>query len=127
LRHVDDETLLREYRDCRFTVYPSLMEGYGLPIVESLLHGKPCVCGGNGALGEVARGGGCFIVDQAKADALAHGMRRLLLDRELYARLCAEARARKFRLWIDYIEKLLELFQTTTRPQVASGPSLASN
>jgi glycosyltransferase involved in cell wall biosynthesis len=116
LRHVDDETLLREYRDCRFTVYPSLMEGYGLPIVESLLHGKPCVCGGNGALGEVARGGGCFIVDQTNVDALAHGMRRLLLDRELYARLCEEARARKFRSWSDYIEKLLKLFQTMTRP-----------
>jgi glycosyltransferase involved in cell wall biosynthesis len=116
LRHVDDETLLREYRNCRFTVYPSLLEGYGLPIVESLLHGKPCVCGGNGALGEVAQGGGCFIVDQTKVEALAHGMRRLLLDRELYARLCAEARARKFRSWTDYIETLLELFQTTARP-----------
>jgi glycosyltransferase involved in cell wall biosynthesis len=127
LRHVDDETLLREYRNCRFTVYPSLMEGYGLPIVESLLHGKPCVCGGNGALGEVAQGGGCFIVDQAKVDALAHGMRRLLLDSELYARLCEEARGRRFRSWIDYIEKLLELFQTVTRPAVASGPGLASN
>ncbi len=107
LRHVDDKTLLREYRNCRFTVYPSLLEGYGLPIVESLLQGKPCVCGGNGALGEVAHGGGCFIVDQTKVEALAHGMRRLLLDQELYGRLCAEARARKFRSWMDYIDRVL--------------------
>ena len=83
------------------------MEGFGLPIAESLLFGKPCVCGGNGALGEVARGGGCLIVDQSSHDALAHGMKSLLLDRQLYARLCQQARMRKFRCWSDYIDKLL--------------------
>ena len=111
LRHVNDQILLRAYRDCRFTVYPSLMEGYGLPIVESLLHGKPCVCGDNGALGEIARGGGCLIVDQTSTKALAEGIKSLLLDRQLYERLANEARARKFRSWSDYIDKLLAHFK----------------
>ena len=111
LRHVNDRTLLRAYRECRFTVYPSLMEGFGLPIVESLLHGKPCICGDNGALGEVAHGGGCLIVDQTKTDALANGIKTLLQDRQLYLRLCDEARARKFRSWSNYIEKLLTHIQ----------------
>jgi glycosyltransferase involved in cell wall biosynthesis len=108
LRHVDDETLLREYRDCRFTVYPSLMEGYGLPIVESLLHGKPVVCGGNGALGEVAREGGCLIVDQTNVETIAGAIKKLLTDGQLYAQLCDEARSRKFRSWSDYIDRLLK-------------------
>jgi glycosyltransferase involved in cell wall biosynthesis len=107
LRHVDDATLLRAYHDCRFTVYPSLMEGFGLPIAESLWHGKPCICGGNGALGEVARGGGCLIVDQTSEEALAAGMKKLLTDQESYRRLCDEARARTFRTWKDYIDNLL--------------------
>ena len=107
LKHVDDKTLHALYRECAFTVYPSLMEGFGLPIVESLWHGKPCVCGGNGALGEVARGGGCLIVDQTKTDSLADGIRRLLLDPQLYSRLSSEARARKFRSWSDYTERFL--------------------
>jgi len=107
LRHVNDETLHDVYRSCRFTVYPSLFEGFGLPIAESLWHGKPVVCGGNGALGEVAQGGGCLIVDQTNADALAAGMKKLLSDQEAYARLCAEARARKFRSWSEYIDRLL--------------------
>jgi glycosyltransferase involved in cell wall biosynthesis len=111
LRHVDDETLLRGYRHCQFTVYPSLMEGFGLPIAESLAHGKPCVCGGNGALGEVARGGGCLIVDQVHEDTLAAGIKELLTDETTYARLSAEARARKFRSWSDYTQKLLDHFQ----------------
>jgi glycosyltransferase involved in cell wall biosynthesis len=113
LRHVNDQTLSRAYYDCRFTVYPSLMEGFGLPIAESLAHGKPVVCGGNGALGESARGGGCLIVDQTCDDALAAGIRKLLTDQETYARLCSEARARTFRSWSDYTEKLLEHLRVT--------------
>jgi glycosyltransferase involved in cell wall biosynthesis len=107
LKHVDDETLHALYRECAFTVYPSLMEGFGLPIAESLWHGKPCICGGNGALGEVARGGGCLIVDQTSTTALAEGIKTLLLDRQLYSRLSAEALARKFRSWSDYIDKFM--------------------
>jgi glycosyltransferase involved in cell wall biosynthesis len=119
LRHVDDKTLLRQYHDCRFTVYPSLMEGYGLPILESLLHGKPCISGGNGALGEIASGGGCLIVDQTNEEALAAGIKRLLVDQQLYARLCAQARAREFRSWADYIDKFLGYLQTTPRADFA--------
>jgi len=125
LRHVDDERLLRAYRECRFTVYPSLMEGYGLPIVESLLHGKPCVCGDNGALGEVARGGGCLIVDQSSDDSLADGIKQLLQDRELYLRFCREARERRFRTWADYIDKLLGYAER--QPVGSSAACLASN
>jgi len=106
LQHVDDRTLHRAYLSCRFTVYPSRMEGFGLPIAESLWHGKPCVCGGNGALGELARPGGCLIVDQTNAEALAEAMRTLLIDNTSYERLSADARAREFRSWTDYIDKL---------------------
>ena len=113
LKQVNDRLLHDAYQACLFTVYPSVMEGFGLPIAESLLYGKPCICGGNGALGEVARGGGCLIVDQKSADALAEGI-KTLLNKEVYLRLYAEARARKFRSWSDYTEKLLTHLQTTT-------------
>jgi glycosyltransferase involved in cell wall biosynthesis len=96
------------------------MEGFGLPIAESLLHGKPCVCGGNGALGEVARGGGCVIVDQTSVDALADGIKTLLLDRQLYAQLSDEARARKFRSWSDYIEKFMAHLEPAGRVALTS-------
>jgi glycosyltransferase involved in cell wall biosynthesis len=120
LRHVNDEALLRAYRECRFTVYPSLMEGFGLPITESLLHGKPCICGGNGALGEVARGGGCLLVDQTKTDALADGIKTLLLNPQLYSRLCDEARERRFRSWSDYIDRFVTHLR---QPAAAMGGS----
>jgi glycosyltransferase involved in cell wall biosynthesis len=115
LRHVSDQILSGAYRDCRFTIYPSLMEGFGLPILESLLHGKPCACGGNGALGEVARAGGCLIIDQTSEEAIAAGIRKLLIDQETYARLCAEALTRKFRSWSDYTQNLLEHLRLSPR------------
>jgi len=112
LRHVPDEILHRAYRECRFTVYPSLAEGFGLPILESLWYGKPCVCGGNGALGEAALGGGCLIVDQTSVGTIAAGIEKLLNDQETYQRLCREARARTFRSWSDYTDRLLSHLQT---------------
>ncbi len=121
LRHVDDRVLHRAYRDCKFTVYPSLVEGFGLPIAESLWHGKPCICGGNGALGEVAQGGGCLIVDQDRAEALADGMAELLTNPSRYEKLCEEARERRFRSWSDYADRLLahlgSLFGSGSAPQ----------
>jgi glycosyltransferase involved in cell wall biosynthesis len=119
LKQVNDEVLHRAYQACRFTVYPSLMEGFGLPIAESLIHGKPCICGGNGALAEVGQGGGCLIVDQTTIDGLATGIKSLLLDDQLYSRLCAEARARTFRSWPDYTDRLLIHLQTPDQSAIS--------
>lgn len=106
-RHVSDEALRALYRRCRFTVFPSLAEGFGIPIVESLRHGRPCLCGGNGALGELAAGGGCLVVtNQADPHELAEGLRRLLTDDALHARLSAEARDRPFPTWQDYVREV---------------------
>jgi len=116
LKQVNDDVVHRAYQACRFTVYPSLMEGFGLPIAESIVYGKPCVCGGNGALGEVARGGGCLIVDQTNSDALVDGIKSLLSNEELYSRVRAEARARKFSSWSDYTDKLISHLKTQTLP-----------
>lgn len=71
---VSDATLNSLYRDCLFTVFPSMYEGWGLPIGESLGHGKLCVTGDNSSLPEVAGEFGCFIpIDDvdAAADAVA--------------------------------------------------------
>jgi glycosyltransferase involved in cell wall biosynthesis len=62
---VSDQALEAAYRQCAFTVYPSIAEGFGLPVAESLARGKPCLCRTEGALGEVARGGGCLSLGAA--------------------------------------------------------------
>jgi glycosyltransferase involved in cell wall biosynthesis len=105
-KHISDDELAGAYRDCSFTAFPSRLEGFGLPIIESLWHGRPVICGSNGAIGEVAEGGGCHQVDQNSAPQLAAAIRLLLSDSKLYDRLYAEARARTFRTWDDYRREL---------------------
>jgi len=115
-KHISDAELLDCYRKCSFTAYPSLKEGFGLPILESLWHGRPCVCGSNGALGEAAAGGGCITVDQRDPAALASAMRTLLTDRGTYRRLHEEAMRRTFRTWEDYGEAMAAILRERTRP-----------
>jgi hypothetical protein len=51
---VDDAGLTWLYEHCLFTVYPSLYEGWGLPVSESLSHGKVCVAADTSSLREAA-------------------------------------------------------------------------
>ena len=67
----NDRTLEAAYRECAFTVYPSLSEGFGLPVAESLARGRACLCRTEGALGEIARGGGCGSLGAAGAAEVA--------------------------------------------------------
>jgi glycosyltransferase involved in cell wall biosynthesis len=112
---VSDRRLEELYARCRFTVYPSLYEGYGLPVAESLLRGRPCVCGTGGALAEVASGGGCLIVPEPTSAHLATALRSLLDDDALHARLCSEATQRQFPTWADYARRLHSWLATLPR------------
>lgn len=112
---VSEEKLHAAYGRCAFTVYPSLIEGFGLPVLESLQHGRPCVCSAHGALGEAARGGGTLALDRVDAVTLASAMRRLLSEPALAHELAAQARARKFRSWSDYADDLLGWINSLSR------------
>jgi len=103
-----DDELHAAYRQCVFTVYPSLLEGFGLPVLESLQHGKPCICSGRGALGESARGGGCVTLPSVDAASLAAAIRRLLQHPSEVAALSAQARQRPFKSWSDYAHELTD-------------------
>ena len=101
-----DAALDAAYAACAFSVYPSLIEGFGLPVIESLAHGKPCICSAHGALGESARGGGCLTLDRTDAHSFAAAISRLLTAPAELAALSSAARARTFRTWSDYATAL---------------------
>lgn len=54
--NVSDEELEWLYRNCRFTVYPSLYEGWGLPISESIDRGKLCLSSNSSSMVEAGQG-----------------------------------------------------------------------
>lgn len=51
--NIEDEILDWLYRRCIFTVYPSLYEGWGLPVAESLAYGKVCIAANAGSIPEI--------------------------------------------------------------------------
>lgn len=109
---VDEATLDAAYADCTFTVYPSLKEGFGLPVLESLVRGKPCVCSSRGALGESSRGGGCLSLAEITPDTLAAAIMQLLAEPARLGALSAEAQRRPVRSWSDYTTDLLAWINT---------------
>ena len=106
LEYVDDAELTSLYRRSHFTVYPSLEEGFGLPILESLWHGKPCVCADFGAMEEVARDGGCLRVDVRSAEQIKQAMERLLVEDGLWEALTREAASRSIKTWPEYAREV---------------------
>ncbi len=98
----DDELLFGGYRSARFTVFPSINEGFGLPVTESLSCGTPVITSRYGSMAEIAADGGALLVNPRDDHDLTDAMRRLLTDDELHAELAAQARARPARTWDDY-------------------------
>ena len=79
LQNLDDATLAALYRGARFTVMPSLGEGYGLAIQESLGHGTPCIANDGAAMREAGRDLAVY-VDAAQPAALAAAIRDWVVD-----------------------------------------------
>jgi len=93
LGRVSDEELARLYRGARCLAYPSLEEGFGIPIVEAMASGTPVVTSRGGATEEVA-GGAAVLVDPLDPDSIAAGIEEAAARRdELVAAGLERARA----------------------------------
>lgn len=112
---VPEAELQAAYRQCTFTVYPSLIEGFGLPVLESLQHGKPCLCSAEGAVGEAAREGGCLTLKTVDATQLKAAIARLLKSPSLLESMAALARGRRYKTWPEYVTELTTWMQTLNR------------
>jgi glycosyltransferase involved in cell wall biosynthesis len=74
---VSDRRLCELYRRAAFTIYPSLYEGFGFPVLDSLRYGAPVLCGYHSALQEFG-GPGVFYFDPCDAATLDIACRALL-------------------------------------------------
>lgn len=110
-RNADDAMLQTLYSDCDFTIYPSIEEGFGLPILESQWNGRPCICADTGSMYEIAAGGGALTVPITDVEALSMGILNLINDRSLYSKLSQECVSREFKTWTDYGCELISLMR----------------
>ena len=90
---VPDEDLAPIYSHALMFVYPSLLEGFGLPPLEAMQCGVPVITSNTSSLPEVVGDAG-IMVSPTDADALCQAMARLFQDRELRDRMAGLARER---------------------------------
>ena len=108
---VEDADLPWLYNMADLFVYPSLYEGFGLPILEAMACGTPVVASNQSSLPEVVGQAG-LLVNPRDVEALATAMQRMLVDRVLRGQLVEAGfkQAKKF-TWSDMAGKLLALYQ----------------
>ena len=101
-----DDVLAGLYGSVRATVFPTIAEGCGLPLLESLWHGVPCVCSDLPVLRENSDGGGCIAAEVNSHEAWTKALRTVLQDDVEHARLTQEALARPLPRWSETADRL---------------------
>jgi glycosyltransferase involved in cell wall biosynthesis len=81
LGEIDDDELARQYRGALCVAYPSLYEGFGIPVLEAMACGAPVVTSAGGATEEVA-GGAAVLVDPRDVDSIAEGIEAAIRRRD---------------------------------------------
>jgi glycosyltransferase involved in cell wall biosynthesis len=106
-----DADLPALYSAASLFVYPSLYEGFGLPVLEAMACGTPVVASNQSALPEVVGEAG-LLVDPGSVEAIAAAMTHVLTDTTLSRRLAqaGQARAACFS-WPGMAAKLLNLYE----------------
>jgi glycosyltransferase involved in cell wall biosynthesis len=105
---VSDDELARLYRGARVVAYPSLYEGFGIPVLEAMATGTPVVTTAGGATEEVA-GGAAVLVDPVDVASIAAGLEEAAARRdELRARGLERARAFT---WDDVARRTVAVYE----------------
>jgi glycosyltransferase involved in cell wall biosynthesis len=108
LGEVNDDELARLYRGARVVAYPSLYEGFGIPVLEAMATGTPVVTSAGGATEEVA-GGAAVLVDPRDAASIAAGLEEAATRRDELRALGLE-RARSF-TWEDVARRTVAVYE----------------
>lgn len=109
---IPDEDLPALYNLSTFLVFPSLYEGFGIPIIEAMRCGCPVLTSNRGAPSEVA-GDAALLVDPTDIDSIVNGMYELIVNKELRENLIKKGfvRSRKF-TWDSCAKKTIALFES---------------
>jgi len=126
LDYVPRDRLISLMRGARALVFPSLYEGFGVPVLEAMTLGTPVLASNVSSLPEIA-GDAAVLVDPYDVDAMADGLRRLDRDGDLRAELARRGPVQAQRYSIDaYRARLGALYARLTgapTPLDGGGPS----
>ncbi len=119
---VSEAELEALYRLANCFVLPSLIEGFGLPVLEAMARDVPVACSDRTAMAEVA-GDAALFFDPEDQQAVTEAIRRLLDDRELAAQLVERGRERvRLYSWDRTAEATLESYRHAVAQKAARRP-----
>ena len=122
LHDLSDAELAALYRSARFTVFPSFEEGWGLPVGESLIFGRPCIASNTSSIPEVAGDFVDYIDPFNEKDGF--GKIAAFIDNPSLVDARAATIATKFkpRVWTDVAEDLIAAVKSLTPVDRAATP-----
>jgi glycosyltransferase involved in cell wall biosynthesis len=110
--YISRANLVRLFASAAVFAYPSLYEGFGLPVAEAMASGAPVLTSSVTSLPEVA-GGAALEVDPYSVDEIAHGLQRMLDDSSLRAALVAKGLSRAAELtWSATAKKTCDVYRS---------------
>jgi glycosyltransferase involved in cell wall biosynthesis len=115
LGYVETHELAALYAGASVFCYPSLLEGFGLPVLEAMAQGTPVVTS-RGTATEEAAGGAGVLVDPLDPASIAEGMAGLLTDPSRAELIGAAGRARAAELtWAACAEQMHAVYDEAKR------------
>lgn len=115
LGYISDDDLAAVWESCKFLIFPSLYEGFGIPVIEAMSFGKPVLCSNVASLPEVA-GQAALLFDPRKPKEIVQCIERILDSPSLAITLAEKGKKRAAcfkekdmaRQYLDVFESLLE-------------------
>lgn len=113
LGRLDDALLQEKYSNAKAFIYPSVYEGFGLPIIEAQFFNCPVICANNSALPEIA-GDSTLLFDANNSDELAEKIKLLVQNQSIREELIAKGKANIKRFsWQKSAEHIAKTIATT--------------
>jgi glycosyltransferase involved in cell wall biosynthesis len=114
---VSDDDLLYLYNACDLFVFPSLYEGFGIPVLEAMACGRAVCASNTAAIPEVADAA-AILFDPRSIDDMSRAILDLLLDAELRGRMerLGQQRASQFH-WQNTARRTLEVYREVASPR----------